>query len=123
MTEDEKKAIYCEVQRFRNYVENFRRSLAPRMPDPVSFIVDSPVVYQKPINDIIEAQEDWYRREEESRRIQQQQAEYNNKLNYLRSLEYLDDLLVILGKNNRWDGIQLLLNFSKENRGSVKWIV
>lgn len=122
MTEDEKKAIYCEVQRFRNYVENFRRSLAPRMPDPVSFIVDSPVVYQKPINDIIEAQEDWYRREEESRRIQQQQAEYNNKLNYLRSLEYLDDLLVILGKNNRWDGIQLLLNFSKENRQQELWM-
>ena len=114
--EDEKKAIYCEVQRFRDHVEDIRRSLAPRMPDPVSFIVDSPVVYQKPINDIIEAQQDWYRREEESRRIQQQQAEYNNKLNYLHSLEYLDELFIILGKNNRWDGIQLLLIFFKESR-------
>ena len=33
------------------------------MPDPFSFIVDSPVVYQKPITNIIEAQQDWDRRE------------------------------------------------------------
>ena len=116
MTNDEIKAIYCEVQRFRDYIENFRCSLAPRIPDPVSFILDAPVVYQKPITNIIEAQRDWLRREEESRRIQQQQAEYNNKLNYLRALEYLDNLFIILGKNDKWDGIQLLLVFFKEGR-------
>lgn len=92
------------------------------MPDPVSFIIDAIVAYPKPINDIFEAQQDWYRSEEESRRIQQQQAEYNNKLNYLHSLEYLDNLLVILGKNNRWDGIQLLLIFFKENRPQELWM-
>ena len=55
-------------------------------------------------------------------RLQQQQAEYNNKLNYLHFLEYLDNLLTILGRNNRWDGIQLLLIFFKENRNQELWI-
>ena len=122
MTEDEKKAIYCEVQRFRDHVEDIRRSLAPRMPDPVSFIIDAIVAYPKPIMDVVDFDQDIRRQEQETMMIQQQQAEYNNKLNYLRSLEYLDDLLVILGKNNRWDGIQLLLIFSKENRPQELWV-
>lgn len=122
MTEDEIKAVYHEVQNFRDYVENFRRSLAPRMPDPVSFIIDAIVAYPKPIMDVVDFDQDIRRQEQETMMIQQQQAEYNNKLNYLRSLEYLDDLLVILGKNNRWDGIQLLLIFSKENRPQELWV-
>ena len=131
MTEDEKKAVYHELKRFRDHVEDVRRSLAPRQlsqDDYVMAIVDSMVddaddvfaevlgYKNQSIPDAIQLDKEIRRQEQEFMRLQQQQAEYNNKLNYLRYLEYLDDLLVILGKNDRWDGIQLLLIFFKESR-------
>ena len=122
LTDDEVKKVYYELKHFRGHVDNVRRSLASRTPDPVSFILDGLVDYQKPITNAIELDQEIRRQEQESMRIQQQQAEYNNKLNYLHSLEFLDDLLTFWGKNNKWDGIQLLLIFYKENRPQELWV-
>ena len=131
MTEDEKKAIYCEVQRFRDHVEDIRRSLAPRQLSQEDYIIaiansiadgeddvfaDVLGYKKQPMPTVFYLDQEIRRQEQETMRIQQQQAEYNNKLNYLHSLEYLDELFIILGKNNRWDGIQLLLIFFKESR-------
>ena len=131
MTEDEKKAIYCEVQRFRDHVEDIRRSLAPRQLSQEDYIIaiansiadgeddvfaDVLGYKKQPMPTVFYLDQEIRRQEQETMRIQQQQAEYNNKLNYLRSLEYLDELFIILEKNNRWDGIQLLLIFFKESR-------
>ena len=137
MTEDEKKAIYCEVQRFRDHVEDIRRSLAPRQLSQEDYIIaiansiadgeddvfaDVLGYKKQPMPTVFYLDQEIRRQEQETMRIQQQQAEYNNKLNYLRSLEYLDELFIILGKNNRWDGIQLLLIFFKESRQQELWV-
>ena len=137
MTEDEKKAIYCEVQRFRDHVEDIRRSLAPRQLSQEDYIIaiansiadgeddvfaDVLGYKKQPMPTVFYLDQEIRCQEEETMRIQQQQAEYNNKLNYLRSLEYLDELFIILGKNNRWDGIQLLLIFFKESRQQELWV-
>ena len=138
MTDDEIKEVYYELKRFRDYVEDIRRSLEPRQLSQEDYITsllnsleeDADEVFleilnckNQPANDISQ-REKWQRRQEqEIMMIQQQQAERNNKINYLRSLEYFDDnFLKILEKNNRWDGIQLLLGFFKECRADELWM-
>lgn len=132
MTDDEIKEVHYELKCFRDKIEDFRRSLEPRQlsqEDYINSIVnsmtdDADEVFLEILNcknqpaTNISQEEKWRRRrEEESRRIQQQIAEHNFKLDNLRLAEYFDDnFLKILEKNNRWDGIQLLLIFIKEQR-------
>lgn len=126
MTDDEKKEIHYELKRFRDKVEDLRRSLEPRQlsqDEYINSIVDSITDGADEVFlDILSGNKQsethisqWYRRREQEFMMFQQ--EHNLKLDYLRLLEYFDDnFLKILEKNNRWDGIQLLFIFSKEQR-------
>lgn len=127
MTDDEKKEIHYELKRFRDKVEDLRRSLEPRQFSQEDYINSMADGAHEVFLDILSGNKQsethisqWYRRREQEFMMFQQ--EHNRKLNYLRSLEGIDKFLTILEKNNRWDGIQLILIFSKEGRTQELWV-
>lgn len=93
---------------FRDKIEDFRRSLEPRqlsqedyinsivnsMTDDVDVFAEAAEAFgykNQPATNISQEEKWRRRREEESRRIQQQIAEHNFKLDNLRLAEYFDD--------------------------------